>query len=210
MKFFDKISLKLLAAIVLVFVLQQFVPGLTELLYFNPKAPNLWMFVSSIFLHGSIMHLFFNGFALLMFGPYLEAKIGSRNFLAMFLATGIFGNLLYFAAAIIGIIPLTPALGASGAIYGILGMLAMIEPGLVIFFFFFPMPIRTAAIFWIVLEFLNTFNPASGIGSAAHLGGLLFGLALGYYYKNRFPSKPKDENDDAAWENIAREENWEN
>ncbi len=173
-----KVSLMLLGLIAFVFLLQIMVPGFTEALYFNPQQPNAWMFVTSVFLHGGFAHILFNGYALFMFGPLLEQKLGQEKFLMFFLAAGIVGNLLYYATILAGIIPPTPALGASGAIYGILGALAILMPDLVLLFFgVIPLRIGVMAIAWIILEFVGSFNPYSGIGSAAHLGGLLFGLA---------------------------------
>ena len=47
------------------------------------------------------------------------------------------------------------------------------------------MSMRQAAVFWFILEFLGTFNISSGIASAAHLGGLIFGVAYAWYLKNK-------------------------
>jgi membrane associated rhomboid family serine protease len=183
--------LAILASIIAVWVLQIAVPLLTgfhftEFFWLDPSMmlQHPWSIITSAFLHQplSIWHIFFNSFALFSFGPYLEQRIGTRNFLIVYFGSAIFGALSYLLTIWLGIIPSTPALGASGAIYGILGALAILVPQIVVFVFFAPMPIRFAAVFWFVMEFLGSFNGASGIGSAAHLGGLVFGLAFGYYY----------------------------
>ncbi len=178
-------SLYLLGALMLFFIAQLAMPGFTEALIFQPDLllSEPYRIISSIFLHGGLAHLFFNGFALFMFGPYLESIIGSRRFLVLFLSAGIVGSLFYWATFALGIIPPIPALGASGAIFGILGALAILRPNMIIYFWFFPMPMWQAAIAWIIIEFLGSFNPASGIASAAHLGGLFLGLAYGYHVK---------------------------
>ncbi len=173
----------------MVFVLQIAVPGFTEFLYFDTEAMNPWMFVTSVFLHGGLMHLLFNSFALLMFGPRLERKVGGRSFLMMFLLAGIAGNILYFATIVFGIIPAVPALGASGAIYGILGALSVLFPKMVIYFWYVPLNIRVATVLWILIETMGAFNPGSGIANAAHLGGLVFGILFGYYYKRKIEEK---------------------
>ncbi|MEM4255363.1 MAG: rhomboid family intramembrane serine protease [Candidatus Norongarragalinales archaeon] len=177
-------STTLLVLLITVFVLQLAIPGFTELFWFNPASVSTqpWGFFTSIFLHGGLMHLFFNGFALLMFGPFLETRIGSRKFLELFLAAGVIGSFSYYAFVALGVIPSLPALGASGAIYGILGALAVLMPNMTVFVMFVPMPMRYAAVFWVLIEFLGTFNPASGIASAAHLGGLLVGVAYAKYF----------------------------
>ena len=188
----------LLGSIIFVFVVQMAAPGFTELFYFDDPISKPWVFITSCFLHGDITHLFFNGFALLMFGPYLEREIGLKNFLVLFFVAAIAGNITYFMTILFGIIPPIPALGASGGIFGILGALAVLKPNMRIFLFFIPMSIRSAAVVWFVLELLGSFNVGSGIASAAHLGGLVLGLLYGKYYRKKdneavlFPPPPSE------------------
>ncbi|MFZ5500690.1 MAG: rhomboid family intramembrane serine protease, partial [Candidatus Micrarchaeota archaeon] len=134
-----------------------------------------------------------NGYALFMFGSLLERQISRNEYLAIYFGAGLVGASLYYMTYIIGIIPPIPALGASGAIYGILGATAILLPDLRIFFWFFPMNIRHAAILWVALEFLGTFDISSGVASAAHLGGLLFGIALAWAIK-------RQEKESQSWE----------
>lgn len=172
-------STVILAFIGFVYLIQSFLPGFTQLFWFAPTAilAQPWGLVTAIFLHGSLLHLFFNGFALLMFGPILERKVGSNNFLILFFTSGILGSVFYYAFVLAGVTPPLPALGASGAIYGILGALAILMPDMPILVFFIPMTMRIAAVVWVALEFFGSFNASSGIASAAHLGGLLVGIA---------------------------------
>ncbi len=181
------ISTYLLAAIGLFFVLQLIIPPFTDAFIFDPLLAfsEPWRFLTSMFLHGSMTHIFFNAYALFVFGSVLETQVGRRDYLAIYFGAGLLGGFLYFMTYVLGIIPPYPALGASGAIYGILGAVAIMLPDMRIFFWFFPMKMRHAAILWVVFEFLGTFNIASGIASAAHLGGLIFGLAYAWYLKNR-------------------------
>jgi len=175
----------LLAAIGIAFLLQLIVPNFTETFYLNPKtvlsAP--WQLVTSMFLHGSISHIFFNGFTLLMFGPLLEQLIGGRKFLEVYFGTGIFGGLLYLTGIYFGITAPLPALGASGALMGVLGALAMLRPNMQLYVWFIPMPMYMAVPLWFFLDLLGVFNPASSVGNLAHIGGLLAGLAYGYFCK---------------------------
>jgi len=121
-------------------------------------------------------------FALLVFGTYLERKIGSKKFLFIYLISGILGNVAYFLTSPFSNIP---ALGASGAIYGTIGTLAMLEPSLIVYVnFFFPMPLIFLAFLWILLSFIGMFIPSS-IAHQAHLAGLLFGLLYGYILRKR-------------------------
>ncbi len=178
----------LLAIIGIAFILQLILPVFTDVFIFDPglALSQPWRFVSSIFLHGGFTHIFFNAYALFVFGSILESRISKKDYLLLFFGAGILGSVLYFATYVFGVIPDIPALGASGAIYGILGALAILLPDMQIFVFFFPMKLRYAAVLWFVLELVGAFNIASGIASAAHLGGLVFGVAYGWYI-NRSP-----------------------
>jgi len=177
------LSLYLLGIIVVCFILQLVIPGFTEAFWFNPDTAltKPWTFVTSIFLHGGLTHLFFNGYALFLFGSILESRVTKKQYLTIFFVGGIIGSLLYYISILLGIGLPIPALGASGAIFAVLGAVAVLIPNLRIFFFFIPMKMRTAAILWFVVEFLGTFNTGSGIASAAHLGGLIFGVLYATY-----------------------------
>lgn len=181
------LSTYFLLIIGILFVLQLTTDVVTELFIFSPvlALSEPWRFVTSMFLHGSVTHLFFNGYALFLFGSILERKVSKKEYLIIFFGAGLLGGFLYYATYLLGIIPPIPALGASGAIYGILGAVAVLLPNLRIFFWFFPMRMREAAMLWFIIEFLGTFDISSGIASAAHLGGLLFGVVYAWYLKNK-------------------------
>ncbi len=139
-----------------------------------------WTFVTSIFLHADIAHLFFNMFAMIMFGLALESRIGSNKFLVIFFASGILGSIGYMLTSTD---PSIPAVGMSGAIFGIMGTLAILMPTTMVFIGgFFPMPMIFAVVFWGISEFLGLFVP-SGIARGAHLGGLLIGVLYGFYLR---------------------------
>lgn len=169
-----------IAASVIAFLLQN-VTDLWIIFAFFPifsfEAP--WMFVTSIFLHADFSHLFFNMFALLFFGIYLERMIGRRAFATLFLLSGIIGNVGYLITASD---PFIPAIGASGAVYGIMGALATLAPFMMIFIYMLPMPMIVAAILWALADFAGLFAP-SGIAHGAHLGGMFVGVAFGIYVR---------------------------
>ena len=112
---------------VIMFILQNYVSGFTDLLVLNEQALNgqIWRFLSAIFLHGGLSHIVYNMFALILFGLILEKLIGSRKFLLIFLLSGIVAN-------IIGVFFYTSSLGASGAIMGIIGALTIRKPLMVV------------------------------------------------------------------------------
>jgi len=181
------LSTYLLGIILIIFLFQITVADVTPLLIFVPSLAWVepWRFISSIFLHGGVTHLFFNGYALFLFGTILENKVSKKDFLTIFFVSGIIGSLFYLGTIYTGISPDIPALGASGAIYGLLGAVAVFLPDLRIFFFFFPMRMREAALLWVAIAFIGSFNSGSLIGHSAHLGGLLFGAVYAYYLKNK-------------------------
>ena len=195
-----RVSYILLIIIFISFMFQAAIPQYTEMFYLNPLDLQFFQLITSIFLHGGAMHLLFNSYALFAFGPVLESRIGRNNFLALFFGAGIAGNLLYYFTIVLGIIPPIPALGASGAIFGIFGGLVITDPNMrLLIFGIIPMKIRDMAILFFVLEFFGTFNSASGIASAAHLGGLVVGyLAVKFYFK------PKMQHDMYSWRQYQR------
>jgi membrane associated rhomboid family serine protease len=141
-----------------------------------------WTFVTSIFLHADFLHLFFNLFALFFFGIYLERIIGSGSFAALFIVSGIVGNLGYLLTSSN---PYTPAIGASGAIYGVIGTLAVIAPSLLVYIYgFIPVPMALAAVIWALIDVAGLFTP-TGIAHGAHLGGMAVGLIYGAYLRVR-------------------------
>src|SRR4030042_1234041 len=114
----------------LLFVFQQTTNLWIYLAFFPAYALRFpWMFITSVFLHADLSHLLFNLFALYFFGSSLERRIGGRLFVALFLLSGIFGNLGYMITASN---PYVPGLGASGAIYGVVGTLAILVPFVVV------------------------------------------------------------------------------
>ena len=139
-----------------------------------------WMFVTSIFLHADLSHLFFNMFSLLIFGMYLERMVGRKLFLILFFVAGIIGNFGYILTSSNALIP---AIGASGAIYGVMGTLAVLAPFLLIFIYgIIPLPMIVAAGAFAVLDIMGLLVP-SGIAHGAHLAGMIVGIGAGLYLR---------------------------
>ncbi len=186
-------SYYLVAACVAVFLLQlAFAPasptGKDWFTGLFALTPNLviaqpWTLVTAMFLHGDWTHIFFNMFALYMFGPYLEYKIGGKRFLLLYFTAGIIGNIGY---ALLSPSAFIPGLGASGAIYGIMAALAMLEPNLEVYLFFItPLPLWIVMFFWALVNLWGTLSLAGGIGYSAHLAGGLAGGGYGYWLKKK-------------------------
>jgi len=141
----------------------------------------LWQFITYIFLHGGLFHLFLNMLGLFFFGPDTERAVGTKQFIVLYLASGILGGLgwlLFSANQAAGF-----CLGASGAVFGILGAFAALFPDrpiTILVFFVLPvtMKARSLAIALAVFSLLATISQPGNIAYAAHLIG---GLA-GYFY----------------------------
>ncbi len=144
-----------------------------------------WRLVTAIFLHGSLLHVAFNGYALANLGPAIEGAIGSRRFLVVFVGTGVAS----FAVSAL-LMPGVPSLGASGALFGLIGFgigygwrrggsLGALKDDLVRW-----------AIFGLVLLL------APGIDHAAHAGGFVAGLVLGTALARERATSPAREH---AW-----------
>jgi uncharacterized protein len=167
---------------VIVFGIQSMYKGFTEMFVLNQLAySQSWRFLTSIFLHGSMVHLMYNMFALLFFGFALEKTIGSKKFLLVYFGSGIVAN-------IISVNFYPSSLGASGAIMGIIGALAMLRPMMMVWAFGLILPMFIAAILWIIGDILGIFMP-SNVGNIAHLSGIGIGLIVGIWFRKRLKKK---------------------
>jgi membrane associated rhomboid family serine protease len=131
-----------------------------------------WSVITYMFLHGDLWHLLINMLVLFFFGPPLEARWGSKEFIRFYLICGLGGVALSFIFAPSGII------GASAAVYGVMLAFAITWPEAPIYVWgIFPVKAKWLAAFLFVITFLSAFGGAGGgIAHFAHLGGLLTGL----------------------------------
>jgi len=142
------------------------------------KALQFWRLVSYQFLHGNGLHIFGNMLGLFFLGPTLERHWGSKRFLVFYLSCGVAGGLLYMALVGVGVMAGGPMVGASGAILGMLAACAILFPQFVVFVVLFPVPIRVAAVGFILLFIFNILiGGGNAGGDAAHLGGMAAGAA---------------------------------
>jgi membrane associated rhomboid family serine protease len=136
---------------------------------------HVWQLVTYMFLHSGFGHVFFNMFALWMFGLELEQVWGSRHFGLYYLIAGLGGGLSQlFIAPLFA--PAAPTVGASGAIFGILLAFGLMFPDRPIYFYFlFPIPAKYFVIGYVLLEIFAISGP-SNVAHLAHLGGAAAGL----------------------------------
>ena len=134
-----------------------------------------WRLLTSMFLHFGLAHLALNMLGLWSLGNLTERLFGWASFLTIYLGAGLCGSLLSLYWH-----PLTNSAGASGAIFGVLGALLvfMISPRTGVAPHI-AAPQRNSALLFIAVNLLNGFTHA-GIDNAAHIGGLLGGMLLGW------------------------------
>ena len=171
-----------------------------------------YQFVTYMFMHSGITHLFFNMFALYMFGGVLERVWGAKRFLIYYLVAGVGAGLLQELVQYVSFVQeglvnfksvqvpsvgimsmgqflnLWTTVGASGAIYAILLGFGMSFPNDKMYVFPFPFPIKAKffVIGYAVIELLlGLSNSRDGIAHFAHLGGMVFGLVMILYWRKK-------------------------
>jgi len=153
-------------------------------LQYHPEYFRPYQIVTHMFMHANLTHLFFNMFAVFMFGPILETTWGSKRFLIYYFFTA-FGALAlhtlvsYFING--SFEAMGGVLGASGAVFGLLLGFGVYYPNNVIQLLIPPIPIKAKyfVMIYAALElYLGFSNFNSGIAHFAHLGGALFGLIM--------------------------------
>ena len=174
---------------------------------------HVWQLVTYMFMHGGFLHLFFNMFALWMFGCIVENTMGTRRYALYYLACGIGAGLFQEAAQLVqfyttaesSIEGFSPSdllavahanaqalgtwttVGASGAVYGILLAFGMSYPDERIFIFPLPLPIKAK---WLVIGYaaievyMAIKASDDGVAHLAHLGGMAVGYMLMRYWRS--------------------------
>ncbi|MDO9332944.1 MAG: rhomboid family intramembrane serine protease [Dehalococcoidales bacterium] len=141
-----------------------------------------WTMLTSMFLHAGFTHILFNMLWLYWYGTALVQLIGEIKFLILYFVGGLVGNALFVLIEPDGL-----GIGASGAVLALGGALAIMRPKMKIVLFPIPIPMDLWVYVLIGSAFLGVLIPAisggSGIGWQAHLGGLVTGLAFGWYFR---------------------------
>lgn len=138
-----------------------------------------WQLITAGFLHADLTHILFNMWGLHIFGTLVTPYIGARNFVILYLAGVLSGNLLYIILNWGGASALV---GASGAVCAVMMAAALCEPNrrfVMIFMPFMPLKTSTLVVCYTILEILLQFsNPHDGIAHLAHLGGFIGGYIV--------------------------------
>jgi len=154
---------------------------------------NLWTFITSMFMHAGLGHLFVNMLSLLFIGSFVERLIGKKRFLIFYFASGISAGLFFVLISFLTGSNLDVyAVGASGAIFGLGGLLMVLTPRLpVLVFFIIPMPMWIAMIALMGILWIMSLGLGLPIGNTAHLGGLIVGIGYGFYLRRKYPRKTR-------------------
>lgn len=165
--------LRLLVANIVVFFLQAaLAPALINALVLIPALVPVrpWTVLTYQFLHAGFLHLLFNMVALYFFGPRLEARLGGRHFLGLYLTSGIAGAVLSVFT------PTAAIVGASGAVFGVLLGFARYWPKERIYIWaVLPVEARILVIFLAALSIWGGITGGGNIAHFAHLGGFVGG-----------------------------------
>lgn len=188
------VTTALIVANVAVFFLQSLAPGIVLPFALWPLAASAsgagvsfgpWQLLTYAFLHGGLVHLAFNMFALYMFGSAIEQVFGPRRYLVYYLVCVVSAGLsqLLVAAMMGGVYP---TVGASGGVFGLLLAYGMYFPNNRVMLLFppIPMPARVFVIVYAVIElYLGVTGSQAGVAHFAHLGGMIGGFVMLRYWK---------------------------
>ena len=149
-----------------------------------------WQIVTYSFLHASFLHLFFNMFALYMFGGELERLWGQRRYVQLYFASVVAAALSQLVFASVSGAPPYPTVGASGGIFGLLLAYAMYSPHRPIVLLIPPIPMPAwlfVTLYGLLELYLGVTGTQEGVAHVAHLGGMLGAWILILYWRGRLP-----------------------
>ena len=179
--------------------------------FFMASRFNVVQLVTYMFMHANFTHLFFNMFAVWMFGRILEMVWGQKRFLFYYIICGIGAGLIQEVVQYVeyvtslsayeavnmgyGVIPMADYLnmmntvGASGAVYGILLGFGIFFPNQEMFIFPLPFPIKAKyfVLIYAALEIVLGLSSNDGVAHFAHLGGMIFGFLIILYWRHNRP-----------------------
>ena len=196
------VTTALIVANVALFLLQSIAPGIIVPFALWPVATGAldmgaafmpWQLVTYAFLHGGLLHLAFNMFALYMFGGAIEQVFGARRYLIYYSTSVVSAAITQLIVAMFtGAV--YPTIGASGGVFGLLLAYGLYFPHNRIMLLFppVPLPARVFVVLYAVLElFLGVTGSQQGVAHFAHLGGMIGGILLLRFWRTgiRRPSR---------------------
>jgi len=184
-----KLMWALIFANVIVFILVFSMPEAMRVWVFEafsfsgPQSLEVWRWFTSMFLHVSASHLFFNMLGLYFFGKALEDDMSPGWFAAVYFISGLIGTFAYMFTNSM------PVVGASGCVFGIMGAAMFLNPIKRIHLYIFPLPLGLVAIIFVIFESMAVFfqpealaELTSGVANVAHIGGIITGTMFAFFY----------------------------
>jgi membrane associated rhomboid family serine protease len=148
----------------------------------------VWQLLTYGFLHGSWLHLFFNMFALYMFGSEIERVFGPRRYLIYYLGCVIGAAAMHLIVLQVAHLPPAPVVGASGGVFGLLLAFGMAWPHRKLMLIFPPIPMPAwlfVTLYGLAELWMGITGTAQGIAHFAHLGGMATGFVMIRYWQAR-------------------------
>lgn len=161
--------------------------GTCSLFWFESPLYHSYQFITYMFLHANFEHIFFNMFALWMFGRTLEYELGSRRFLIYYMVCGVGAALIQMGVAGLTHEYGLQLLGASGAVMGLLLAFGVMHPNAVIMLLIPPIPMKAKwfVIIYAVIELFLGWRGVGNVAHFAHIGGMLWGFLLLWWWKRQ-------------------------
>jgi len=140
-----------------------------------------WRLLTYGFCHANLVHLFFNMFGLWIFGQHVEPRLGTREFVALYLLSIVISGLGHVVYQVASGSP-AGTIGASGGVMAITCAAAVFSPrSKIMFMFVIPLELRYLVMFYVFMDLMGMSGGGSGVANASHLAGAATGLAAGYY-----------------------------
>ena len=142
----------------------------------------VWRWVTSLFLHVSASHLFFNMLGLFFFGKVLEKEVSREWFVSIYFIGGFLGSFAYMFTST------SPVVGASGCVFAVMGAAMLLNPIKRIHLYLFPLPLGVVAIVFVIFETMavyfqpGTLVETSNVAHIAHLGGVMTGALFALFF----------------------------
>ncbi len=183
-----RVTISIMVVCFSIFFMQMLLPWLTMLIALTPALAidgMYWQFFTYMFAHASISHVGFNMIGLFIFGATVERFLGTRKYIYLYIISGVGSGIFHILITGISEIPM---LGASGAVFAVLTAYAVKFPEARVLIFPLMIPVKAiyAIVGFVIFSiFAGLTNIMPGTAHFGHLGGILFGAGIMYYWKQQ-------------------------
>lgn len=147
-----------------------------------------WRWITSMFMHASASHLFFNMLGLYFFGKALEEEVKKEWFIAIYFISGLIGSFVFM------ITDPSMVVGASAAVFGLMGAAMLLNPVKKVYLYVFPLPLSLVAVTYVLFATMAVYfrpegMPVDNVAHIAHLGGAITGAIFAFFYEPKRSAK---------------------